>query len=284
MEDNTVKQTQNRIAIDDDPKMMPTALEATKPPLTVDMLCRLAHQPDGGEVLTEILPTIDMDTLIAALPTLADSPSYERIFTQLRDLVGWGIKRHFQPQMIWGEGWFWGSVGEHTYGQPRIGPYPGACLTIGRYCSLAENVTFILGNHRLDCVSTYPFQSGAGWPSQRTDNGHNEVVAANIDVGNDVWIGYGVTVLAGTRIGNGAVIAANAVARGNIPPYSIYGGNPIRHIRNRFDDATITRLETIAWWNWPDWKVDRISHLLLSPDINVFLDAAEAASRVDPGG
>ena len=277
MADVVVDQTQNRTTVDDDPKSALATLEAARQPLTADMLCQLAHQPDGGEILMAILPTIDTDILIAAMPGLADSPIYENIFTQLRHLVGWGIERHFQPQMIWGEGWPWGSVGEHTYGQPRIGPYPGARLTIGRYCSLAENVTFILGNHRLDCVSTYPFKSGAGWPSQRASNGPDEVVAANIEVGNDVWIGYGVTVLAGTRIGSGAVIAANAVARGNIPPYSIYGGNPIRHIRNRFDDATIARLETIAWWDWPDWKVDRMSHLLLNPDINVFLDAAEAA-------
>ena len=223
-----------------------------------------------------VLPTVDVETLLAALPMLADSPSYERIFPEVRRLVGWGMRRHFQPQMIWGEGWPWGSVGEHTYGQPRIGPYPGASLMIGRYCSIAENVTFILGNHRLDCASTYPFQSGAGWPSQRANGRHGETIAADIEVGNDVWIGYGVTVLAGARIGNGAVIAAGSVVRGNIPPYAIYGGNPIRHIRNRFSDAAITRLEAIAWWDWPDWKVDRMSHLLLDPDIDAFLVAAEA--------
>ena len=245
-------------------------------PFTFDALHQLAHQPDGAERLVALLPMVDPEILLAAIPALSNSPSYERIFPELRRLAGHGLERHFQPRMIWGEGWHWGSVGEHTYGQPRIGPYPGATLTIGRYCSIAEDVTFILGNHRIDCASSYPFRSGAGWPSQRASGRWDETVRMNIEVGNDVWLGYGVTVLAGTRIGNGAVIAAKAVARGNIPPYSIYGGNPIRHIRNRFEDSVIARLQSIAWWDWPDWRVDQMSDLLLDPDIHRFLDEAEA--------
>lgn len=272
-----VEHALTRIAAGETPETAFGSVDAARASLTPDMLHRLAHQPGGDAILATILHMIDTDTLLAAIPMLADSPSYGHVFPELRRLVGWGIERHFQPQMIWGEGWHWGSAGEHTYGQPRIGPYPGATLTIGRYCSIAENVTFILGNHRIDCVSSYPFNSGAGWPSQRV-GGHRETVVANIEIGNDVWLGYGVTVLAGTRIGNGAVIAANTVARGTIPPYSIHGGNPIRHIRNRFEDKVIARLEMIAWWDWPDWKVDRMSHLLLDPDIHKFLDAAEASS------
>ena len=226
---------------------------------------------------TALLPLTDVETLLAAVPILAEAPSYGHVFPTLRHLIGWGMERPFKPRMIWGEGWHWGTAGDHTYGQPWIGPYPGAILTIGRYCSIAENVTFILGNHRIDCVSSYPFRSGSGWPSERAGGRFDEVMTGNIEVGNDVWIGYGVTVLAGTRIGNGAVVAANAVARGVIAPYSIYGGNPIRHIRNRFEDAVIARLQAISWWDWPDWKVDRMSNLLLDPDIHGFLGAAEAA-------
>ena len=264
-----------RITAGETPETAFGSVDVARTSLTADVLQRLAHRPDGDAVLAAILHMIDTDTLLAAVPMLADSPSYERIFPELRRLAGHGLERHFQPRMIWGEGWHWGSVGEHTYGQPRIGPYPGATLTIGRYCSIAEDVTFILGNHRIDCASSYPFRSGAGWPSQRVGGCWDETVRADIEVGNDVWLGYGVTVLAGTRIGNGAVIAAKAVARGNIPPYSIHGGNPIRHIRNRFEDSVIARLQAIAWWDWPDWKVDRMSHLLLDPDIHRFLDAAE---------
>jgi len=38
---------------------------------------------------------------------------------------------------------------------------------------------------------------------------------------------------------------------GAIPPYSVVAGNPGRVIRSRFDDATVSRLLDLAWWEWP---------------------------------
>jgi acetyltransferase-like isoleucine patch superfamily enzyme len=51
-------------------------------------------------------------------------------------------------------------------------------------------------------------------------------------VGDDVWIGSKATVLRGARIGDGAVIGANAVARGEIPPRSVSVGVPARVVRS----------------------------------------------------
>jgi acetyltransferase-like isoleucine patch superfamily enzyme len=51
---------------------------------------------------------------------------------------------------------------------------------------------------------------------------------------DDVWIGHGVIVLSGTRIGRGSIIAAGSVVTADVEPYSIYGGNPAAKIKNRF--------------------------------------------------
>lgn len=53
-------------------------------------------------------------------------------------------------------------------------------------------------------------------------------------VGNDVWIGENVVVVAGVHIGDGAIIAAGSVVVKDVPPCEIWGGNPARKIKDRF--------------------------------------------------
>lgn len=62
--------------------------------------------------------------------------------------------------------------------------------------------------------------------------GYNQ---ADIEIGKDVWIGAHTTVLAGARIGDGCVIGANSVVRGEIPPFSVAVGSPARVIKGRGD-------------------------------------------------
>jgi len=54
-------------------------------------------------------------------------------------------------------------------------------------------------------------------------------------IGNDVWVGYGSTILSGVNIGDGSIIAAGSVVTKDVEPYSIYGGVPAKKIRNRFN-------------------------------------------------
>ncbi len=51
-------------------------------------------------------------------------------------------------------------------------------------------------------------------------------------IGNDVWIGDKATILPGVTIGNGAVVAANAVVTKDVPEYCVVAGNPARIIRS----------------------------------------------------
>jgi virginiamycin A acetyltransferase len=70
-------------------------------------------------------------------------------------------------------------------------------------------------------------------------------------LGHDVWLGYGVTVMAGVNIGHGAIVAARSVVSSDVPPYAIAAGNPARVVRMRFSPEQIEWLLAIAWWDWP---------------------------------
>ena len=82
-------------------------------------------------------------------------------------------------------------------------------------------------------------------------------------IGNDVWIGHRAFIRAGVSIGDGAIVAAGAVVSKDVEPYSIVGGVPAKHIRYRFDQATIKRLLATQWWRYNlydfDISVDDVS-------------------------
>ncbi|MDP3972635.1 MAG: acyltransferase [Candidatus Nanopelagicales bacterium] len=59
------------------------------------------------------------------------------------------------------------------------------------------------------------------------------IVKAPVRIGPDCWIGVKATVLRGTVIGHGSVLAANSVAKGEFPPESVIAGVPARVIKDR---------------------------------------------------
>jgi chloramphenicol O-acetyltransferase type B len=171
------------------------------------------------------------------------------------------------------------AVGRGTYGEPTVAHWDEpATLKIGSFCSIAGGVTiFIGGNHRVDWITTYPFPEFRD--NAKTITGFR-VTKGDVIIGNDVWIGSSATILSGVHIGNGAVIAACSVVTKNVPPYGIVAGNPAKLIRFRFMAGEIALLEKLAWWNWPDVKIDAAMPLLLSGDIPALNSFANAHSLV----
>lgn len=167
-------------------------------------------------------------------------------------------------------------IGDFTYGRPRVRFSDGGRLTMGRFCSIADGVEIFLGgNHRPDFVTTYPFAEFAKlWPQEKplTSN-----VSSNGDVviGNDVWLATSVRVMSGVTIGDGAIIAAGATVTKDIPPYAIYGGNPAKLIRYRFEPDVIERLLSLRWWHLPDATINTLAPLLQGPDISALIEACE---------
>lgn len=62
-----------------------------------------------------------------------------------------------------------------------------------------------------------------------------------IVIEDDVWIGFGSTILGGVRIGQGSIVAANSLVINDVPPYSIVAGNPATIIRERFGEDEIRK-------------------------------------------
>lgn len=161
-------------------------------------------------------------------------------------------------------------IGEWTYGTPRVHEWgDSSTLTIGKYCSIAEEVNIFLGgNHNLLCVTTFPFNKL--WP-QAYDVGDLNTSKGNVVIGNDVWIGFQSLILSGVTIGNGAIIAARSVVTKDVPAYAIVGGVPAKVIRMRFTPEEIFWLQAIAWWDWPQEKILQAMPLLLDNNISPFI-------------
>lgn len=133
------------------------------------------------------------------------------------------------------------AVGKLTYGSIHAISYGGNSefLKIGNCCSIADEVTFLLGGgHRLDRVSTFPFRGKLVGDVEAMTKGP-------IVLEDDVWIGYGATVLSGVTLGKGSVVGAGALVCRDVPSYAIVVGIPAKVIRYRFDDETRARLAAI---------------------------------------
>mgnify|MGYP003465547359 FL=1 len=152
-------------------------------------------------------------------------------------------------------------------------PFVGDRLIIGKFCALARGVKFIMNgaNHKLDGFSTYPFQIfGNGWEKVDPQAGELPYKGDTV-IGNDVWIGYETVIMPGVQVGDGAIIAAKSVVVSDVPSYTIFGGNPAKFIRQRFDDEVIRSLLEIAWWNWDIGKITRNLEKIVSTDIEALI-------------
>jgi virginiamycin A acetyltransferase len=94
--------------------------------------------------------------------------------------------------------------------------YTGNGIVIGNDVAIAANCVFAPVNHavrRRDVlIREQRFAPGKG----------------GIVIEDDVWIGAGCVLLDGTVLRRGCVIGALSLVRGEVPAYSIQGGQPLR--------------------------------------------------------
>lgn len=160
-------------------------------------------------------------------------------------------------------------IGLGTYGMPTVHDWDeGSTLSIGSYCSIADNVQIFLGGgHRIDWVSSYPFPAYLPEAAEIKEFGGSR---GDVVIGSDVWLCANCTILSGVKVGHGAVVAAGAVVSRDVQPYSIVAGNPAQHIRWRFDEHVRNELLKSAWWDWPETEIRQIVAKLCSDNLEAF--------------
>lgn len=130
------------------------------------------------------------------------------------------------------------TVGKYTYGGLYVLTFnSNNMLKIGNYCSIAPGVAFMLSaDHFTNHISTFPFKVKC--LGERTEG----ISKGDINIDDDVWIGYGATIMSGVHIGQGAIVAAGALVTKDVPPYAIVAGVPARIMKYRFSDEIILEL------------------------------------------
>lgn len=131
-------------------------------------------------------------------------------------------------------------VGRFTYGMINAHTYSGdRNITIGDFCSISENVHFVLGEHDYKRVSTFPFDKYV------LNEAEPQCSKGDIIVEDDVWIGMNCTILSGVTIHRGAIIGAGSIVNKDVPPYTIYAGGRI--VKKRFDEDIIEKLMSVDY-------------------------------------
>ncbi|MDO8621194.1 MAG: DapH/DapD/GlmU-related protein [Candidatus Levybacteria bacterium] len=97
-------------------------------------------------------------------------------------------------------------------------------VKIGKYCDIASDCAIQDHNSRsLDYRERRKYML--------TGNFDEKVLNSPVIIGDDVWIGRRVTILKGVTVGNGAILATNAVVTKDVPSLSIVAGNPAKIVK-----------------------------------------------------
>lgn len=166
-----------------------------------------------------------------------------------------------------------------------VGKYVGmnadcyvARATMGAYCAIGARSSINPFNHPVDWLSINEFQyhpNSFDWVPEYNQFSRLERTAEmfpQVTIGNDVWTGHNVNIMAGVNVGDGAVIGAGSVVTKDVPPYAVVVGVPAVVKKYRFPEATIERLLRLKWW---DLELSELSGLPFR-EIDRCLDLIEA--------
>lgn len=128
----------------------------------------------------------------------------------------------------------------------------GNSLKIGKYCSIAGNLTVITSNHIMNKPNIQ-----AKLQNEYFQDGMDDLSKGGVIIGNNVWMGLHVIILPGVKVGDGAIIGAGSVVTKSVEPFTIVAGNPARIIRKRFSNKSINKILNDPWWNWDENRIKK---------------------------
>jgi acetyltransferase-like isoleucine patch superfamily enzyme len=128
---------------------------------------------------------------------------------------------------------------------------------VGRYSSIADNISVMGSPHPMDRFTTNPFTYDAKFEELAAIDfpeakfmvmDYDDDPDPSIVIGHDVWIGEGVLLKRGVTIGDGAVVAARSVVTKDVAPFTVVAGAPAVVKKMRFHDSICEKLEASKWW------------------------------------
>lgn len=108
----------------------------------------------------------------------------------------------------------------------------GENTTVGYHTMIFASEKIVIGKNCLIAPFAYFVDSDHGIAKDQLINQQANITAA-IVIEDDVWIGTGARILKGVHIGTGAVVAAGALVKEDVAPYTIVGGLPAKKIGER---------------------------------------------------
>lgn len=117
--------------------------------------------------------------------------------------------------------------------------YDGCVITIEENAVLQVGNGYINSNSKIYCFKEITIGDGAAISEEVVirDSDNHELLYGGyemtkpINIGNHVWIGFRAVILKGVTIGDGAVIAANALVNRDVPPNCLVAGVPAKIIK-----------------------------------------------------
>ena len=125
-------------------------------------------------------------------------------------------------------------MSDHTLIQPNVTFIMNeGKVYVGRWAVIASNSTLITDNH----IPT------VGINHRMLGRYHINDKVKDIHIGDDAWVGAGVTIMSGASLGRGSIAAAGSVVNKNVPPYAVVAGVPARIIASVFSKEQIIEHE-----------------------------------------
>lgn len=129
-------------------------------------------------------------------------------------------------------------MSDHTLIQPNVTFIMNeGKVYVGKWAVIASNSTLITDNH----IPT------VGINHRMLGRYHINDKVKDIHIGDDAWVGAGVTIMSGASLGRGSIAAAGCVVNKNVPPYAVVAGVPARIIASVFSKEQIIEHERFLY-------------------------------------
>ena len=173
------------------------------------MLAGLSYRPDDADLAADGQRAA---ALLAAYNAESDGRRRHELLSRLLGAVGGGTTVRSDFRCDYGYRITIGAYCFVNWGAVFLDVGP---IVLGDHVQLGPNVQLLTATHPLDAA-----ERRAGWQQP-----------APITIGDDAWLGGGVIVLPGVRIGAGTVVGAGSVVTRDLSPGVVAVGNPARVVR-----------------------------------------------------